>query len=72
MLDEVEYAAVSQLHTECVKAVKQYRKDNGTALAETPLDELYKPVMDLIVQFTGTSEFDMYEVLRRHRIARWE
>ena len=71
MLDEAEYQQVQQVHTRCVEAVKSYRRVRNSTLKETPLDEIYRPVRQLIEQLTGTAEFEIDEVLRRHRLSRW-
>lgn len=72
MLDDYEREQVMQLYTTCVKAVKQYRQEHNTSLAETPLSELYKPVRELIKEITGSDEFDLDEVIQRHYVSRWK
>jgi hypothetical protein len=72
ILDEAEYARVARLHIACVEAVKQYRREHRTTLAETPLAELYRPVRETIQAITGATAFDMDEVIRHHRVSRWE
>ncbi len=72
MLEEAEYARVYDTYRRCVEAVKAYRRLHDTPLATTPLDELYRPVRELIAEITGTDEFEVDEVLRRHRLKRWQ
>lgn len=61
-----------QIYTTCVEAVKRYRQERNTSLAETPITELYEPVRKRIEEITGTNEFDLEEVIRRHFIRRWK
>jgi hypothetical protein len=72
MLDEADYARVEEVHCACVEAVKDYRRTHNAPLSETPLGELYRPTRELIKEITGTDEFEIDEVLRRHRLSRWE
>lgn len=71
MLEDAEYEQVMQLYNMRVEAIKQYRREHNTTLAETPLAELYKPVRELIQRLTGTDEFEVEEVVRRHYVSRW-
>ena len=72
MLDEAEFARVSHVYAKCIQAVKAYRRQYDVALSATPLVELYQPVREMIQDVTGSTEFDVEEVIRRHRISRWE
>lgn len=77
MLDEEEFAAISKIHAECIEAVKRYRRENNTTLEETPLDRLYHPVKEVYARFVGgsgfnASEFEVDEIMRRHRLSRWD
>jgi hypothetical protein len=72
MLDEAEYGRVCEVHRACVEAVKAYRRAFDASLLETPLDELYRPARDVIQAITGTDEFEIDEVIRRHRLKRWQ
>jgi hypothetical protein len=72
MLDEAEYARVLAVHRDCVEAVKDYRRTHDTTLDQTPLADLYRPTRALIEAITDTDEFEIDEVLRRHRLQRWQ
>ena len=68
MLDEQEFAAVDQVNRNCIEAVKQYRREHRMSLAETPTDELYRPVHEIYERLTGATGFSIGEILT-HRIA---
>jgi hypothetical protein len=71
MLDENEYAQVLRVHMACLETAKQYRQQHNATFAETPREELYRPVQELIQEITHSTDFDIEEVLQRHRISRW-
>ncbi|MCP4541970.1 MAG: hypothetical protein GY832_32985 [Chloroflexi bacterium] len=72
MFNNKEHEQLSEIYSQCIQAIKEYRKAHGTSLAETPLDELHRPFFDLYEQIAGVkSEFDAFEVRRRHYLARW-
>ena len=52
MMDEQEFAQVEAAHRSAVQAAKGYRAGRGASLAETPLDEFYRPVQTLCVQLS--------------------
>jgi hypothetical protein len=72
MLDEQEYARVHPVYVECAEAVKRYRREHIAPLSATPLDDLYRPATELVAASTGTTEFSLGEVVRRHRLTRWQ
>lgn len=72
MLEESEYAQVWKVYMVCVERVIEYRTVHDTTLAQTPVTELYEPATRLIAEITGTSEYSLDEVIRRHRIGRWK
>jgi hypothetical protein len=72
MLDEAEYARVCAVYVACIENVKAYRRTHNATLQETPLDALYQPARNLIYKLTGTDEFTVEEVVRRHRLTRWQ
>ena len=67
MLDEEEFAQIQQVHARCVEAVKRYRKEHCTSLADTPTNDLFRPVQDTYAALTGTSEPAVDHILQ-HRI----
>jgi hypothetical protein len=69
MLDEEEFAVLQAIYHECVEAVKEYRRVHDAPLSETPLDELYRPVLDHYERLTGLSGFEPMHLLK-HRISR--
>ena len=52
MMDEQEFAQVDAAHRSAAQAAKDYRARQGTNLAQTPLDEFYRPVQTLYVQLS--------------------
>jgi hypothetical protein len=68
MLDENEYALVSRLYTESMKATKEFRERWGIPLKDAPLDELFRPVRDEFERLTGMK--DCHEnAIMHHRIS---
>lgn len=53
MLDEDEFKSVEAVYYDCVRSIKKYRQDNGVSLQDTPLNELYKPVVMEYERITG-------------------
>ena len=68
MLDEDEYSSIAALYDECRQAVKDYRRDHGTTLWETPVVDIFQPVREEYERLTGWQ--DMYHgAIIRHRLA---
>jgi hypothetical protein len=68
MLDEGEYAQVSQLYSEATRATKEYRQRCGTSLKDTPLDELYRPVRVRYEELTAMKDCNENAVMH-HRLS---
>ena len=72
MFNNEEYKQLSDIYSQCIESIKEYRKTHGTPLEETPLDKLYQPLFEAYKRFTGVEpEFDAFEIMRRHYLARW-
>ncbi len=72
MFDSRECKQLREAHSQCVQAVKNYRLEHGASLNETPQVGLYAPFRGLYRQLAGLDlEFDPFEVVRRHCLARW-
>lgn len=73
MFNDKEYRQLSEVHRQCIEEIKKYRRTHETTLAETPLDELYRPLFSTYKELTGIELiFGVDEVMRRHYLSRWE
>jgi hypothetical protein len=68
MLDEGEYAQVSQLYDEAARAANEYRQRWDLPLKHTPVHELYRPVRTRYEELTGMKDCHQNAV-RHHRIS---
>jgi hypothetical protein len=68
MLDEDEYARVSRLYSESVKATKRFRERTGVSLKDPSIDELYRPVRDEYERLTGIKESN-HNAIMHHRLS---
>ena len=72
MFNSRECEQLHETHSQCVRAVKDYRIEHGASLKEIPQVELYAPFREVYRQLAGLDlEFDPFEVVRRHCLARW-
>ncbi|MFO0596139.1 MAG: hypothetical protein U0228_12560 [Myxococcaceae bacterium] len=53
MLDEVEFARVSDLYAACIRATQQARVETGQALADVSMDARFEPVRSEYERLTG-------------------
>jgi hypothetical protein len=68
MLDEEEFAVVSRLYHESMRATKEFRERWGASLQSTPTEELFRPVRDEYERLTGMK--DCHEnAIMHHRIS---
>ncbi len=73
MLTNEEYAQLVIIYYSCVESVKKYRRMNNTRLADSPLDELYRPFFDKYKELVGMeAKYEADEIVRRHYLARWK
>ena len=68
MLDEAEYAEVSRLYSEGIRATKEFRERWGVPLKGALISERFRPVLDRYEQVTGMRETNENAVLH-HRLA---
>jgi hypothetical protein len=68
MLDEAEFAIVSQAYADCMASLKDMRVRERIGLAEAPINALFRPVREAYAALTGWE--DMHEnAIAHHRIA---
>ncbi len=68
MLDELEYKRISDIHTQCIRSVKEYRQKTGSSLTESPLDILYEPLKIEYDKITGMANCH-HNAIMHHRIS---
>jgi hypothetical protein len=68
MLDEKEFAVVSRLYSEGMRAVKVFREEHGIPLSEAPIEERFRPLRDAYRQMTGMDESN-HSAIIHHRIS---
>ena len=73
MFNNEESKQVTEVHRQCIEEIKKYRQTYNATLAETPLDELYKPFSVAYKKLTGVELlFSVDEVMQRHYLSRWQ
>ena len=70
MLDEDEFAVVSDVYRQSTKAAKEFRKDTGASLEEMKLQNFFEPVCETYEQLTGERLDDADHILK-HCIAKY-
>ncbi|AEV68698.1 hypothetical protein ABCY62_02610 [Acetivibrio clariflavus] len=68
MLDEEEYKRIHTIYIECAEKVKTFRKNTGSSLENTPLNDFFKPVCEEYEKITGFSGFN-HNAIMHHRIS---
>jgi hypothetical protein len=68
MLDEVEYAEVSQLYSGGIRATKEFRERWGVQLKDPLTEERFQPVRDACERLTGIKESNENAIMH-HRLA---
>lgn len=68
MLEKGEFEEYSMTYNICVQAVKDYRREHGTSLDKTPLDELYTPAIEKYEEITGFRGKDAFHLYRKHNV----
>ena len=53
MLDEVEFAPISRLYSECTDSTKKLRQEKGLTFEQTPIDAMFEPVRLEYERLTG-------------------
>ena len=67
MLDEGEYAKVSRLYSESIRATKEFRERTGTSLKDPSINELFCPVREEYERLTGMKESNRNAIMH-HRL----
>ncbi len=68
MLDEAEFAIVSNLYSQGIRATKEFRERHSIPLSGAPIEELFRPVREAYVQMTGMVESNENAIMH-HRIS---
>ncbi|HEY9059913.1 MAG TPA: hypothetical protein VIO64_05315 [Pseudobacteroides sp.] len=68
MLNEDEYNRIHRIYGECMEKAKLYRKNTGSSLEKTPLDDFFKPVIEEYEKITGFKGFH-HNAVMHHRIS---
>jgi hypothetical protein len=68
MLDEEEFAAVSNLYSQRIRATKEFREKHNIPLNGVPIEELFRPVRDAYRKMTGMDESN-HNAIMHHRIS---
>ena len=68
MLDEKEFAVVATLASDCISSAKHFREKHGTTLAESPIQEIFRPVREAYKQMTGMDEAN-HNAVMHHRLS---
>jgi hypothetical protein len=68
MLDEREYAEIAALHRTCLQSVKRYRETTGESLKNTPVNEIFVPMLNHYEVLTGFKETN-HNAVMHHRLS---
>jgi len=68
MLDEEEFARVSLLYSEGMRATKEFRQKHGIPLAEASIDDRFRPVREEYERITGRRNIHQNAIIH-HRIS---
>jgi len=68
MLDETEYAIVSKLYSDSMRATKEFRELHKLPLTAVSMEERFSPVCKAYAEMTGFAESNANAVMH-HRIA---
>ena len=69
MLDGDEFAVVSDLYSNCMKAAKESRRNLGLSLKDCSLDEHFLPVREAYERMTGAKDIQHHNAIMHHRIS---
>ncbi len=68
MLDEEEFAVVSNLYSQGISSTKEFREKHSIPLSGAPMEELFRPVRDAYLKMTGMNESN-HNAIMHHRIS---
>jgi hypothetical protein len=68
MLNETEYACISQLYSDGIGATKKFRQLHNLPLDKCSIDERFRPVRDAYERMTGFKETN-HNAIMHHRIS---
>lgn len=67
-LNDDEFTIISDVYSQCLRAVKDYRARTNASLRETPFDEIYQPVKKAYQEITGCKDMHHDEIMH-HRLS---
>lgn len=70
MLDEDEYAIISDLYSQGIRATKEFREKYNLPLKDLPINDRFIPMLDAYEKITGFHETNENAVMH-HRISRY-
>ena len=68
MLDEEEFATISELYSDAIQGTKRFRETSGADIRDPRIGELFRPVCDKYEQLTGFKEANANAIMH-HRLA---
>lgn len=68
MLDEEEFAVVSDLYQKAVEDTKEFRREHNLPLSACPTRELFRPVREAYRRMTGADEPN-HDAIMHHRVS---
>jgi hypothetical protein len=68
MLDEAEFAIISQLHSDSMRATREFREKYGLSLGALSIEQRFSPVCQKYLETTGFKETNANAVMH-HRIS---
>jgi len=68
MLDEQDYAEIAALYRACAESVKSYREATEASLKNTPLREIFAPMLNRYEALTGYKETN-HSAIMHHRLS---
>jgi hypothetical protein len=68
MLDEKEFAIVSNLYSQGMEATKEFRQARGVPLSEVPFGDIFRPVRAAYEKLTGMKHTN-HDAVMHHRIS---
>jgi len=68
MLDEQGYLEIAALYRTCAESLKHYREAAEASLKNTPLNEIFAPMLNRYEVLTGYKETN-HNAIRHHRLS---
>ena len=67
MFDDEEFSTLSKLHSECVRATKEFRQQTGLPLQGACLEDRFRPMLDKHFEMTGFRETNPNAIMHHKR-----